>query len=75
MGKRDVKVWWDAQSDFLSVTFDGKDSFMVETTDDRIMAKVDEDGNITGLHILGLSAIEDVSGATSLQLHGTRDGR
>ena len=75
MGKRDVKVWWDAQSDFLSVTFDGKDGFMVETTDDRIMAKVDEDGNITGLHILGLSAIEDVSGATSLQLHGTRHNR
>ena len=75
MGKRDVKVWWDAQSDFLSVTFDGKDGFMVETTDDRIMAKVDEDGNITGLHILGLSTIENTSGSASLQPHGTRHNR
>ena len=62
MVKRDVNVWWDAQSDFLSVTFDGKDGFMVETTDDRIMAKVDEHGNIIGLHVLGLSTIEDMSG-------------
>lgn len=65
MGKREVKVWWDAQSDFLSVIFDGKDGFMVETTDDRVMAKVDEQGNITGLHILGLSTIEDMSGAAA----------
>ena len=65
MGKRDVKVWWDAESDFLSVSFDGKDGFMVETTDDRVMAKVDEHGNITGLHILGLSTIEDMSDTVS----------
>ena len=74
MGKRDVKVWWDAESDFLSVTFDGKDGFMVETTDDRIMVKVDENGNITGMHILGLSTIEDMSGATSLKLQETAHG-
>ncbi len=69
MGKRDVNVWWDAQSDFLSITFDGKDGFMVETTDDRVMAKVDEHGNITGFHILGLSTIEDMSG-TAAELTG-----
>ena len=65
MGKRDVKVWWDAESDFLSVSFDGKDGFMVETTDDRVMVKVDKHGNITGLHILGLSTIEDMSDTVS----------
>ena len=69
MGKRDVNVWWDAESDFLSVTFDGKDGFMVETTDDRVMAKVDEDGNITGLHILGLSTIEDMASDTTEVSH------
>lgn len=62
MKKREVKVWKDAESDLLSITFDGKDGYMVETTDDRVMAKVDEHGNITGLHILGLSAIEDMTG-------------
>ena len=71
MGKRDVKVWWDAESDFLSIAFDGKDGFMVETTDDRVMAKVDEHGNITGLHILGLSTIEDMSEAAA-ELTGYR---
>ena len=69
MGKRDVNVWWDAESDFLSVTFDGKDGFTVETTDDRVMAKVDEDGNITGLHILGLSTIEDMASDTTEVSH------
>lgn len=64
MAKRKVNVWRDAQSDFLAVTFDGKDGFMVETTDDRVMAKVDERGNITGLRILGLSTIEDGAGQT-----------
>lgn len=74
MGKRDVNVWWDAQSDFLSVTFDGEDGYMVETTDDRVMAKVDERGNVTGFHILGLSTIEDMSGASSLRLQEAIDG-
>ena len=62
MENSEVKVWKDSESDFLSITFDGKDGYMVETTDDRIMVKVDENGNITGLHILGLSTIEDMSG-------------
>ena len=73
MGKRDVNVWWDAESDFLSVTFDGKDGYMVETTDDRVMAKVDEDGNITGMHILGLSTIEDMSDTANLRLQRAMD--
>ena len=62
MENSEVKVWKDSESDFLSITFDGKDGYMVETTDDRVMAKVDERGNVTGLHILGLSTIEDMSG-------------
>lgn len=74
MGKREAKVWRDAQSDFLSVTFDSKDGYMVETTDDRVMARVDERGNITGLYILGLSTIEDGNGVVASKVHQGQGG-
>ena len=57
--RRKVKVWWDSESDFLSVTFDGKDGYMVETEDDRVMAKVNEHGDIVGFHILGVSTVKN----------------
>jgi len=58
MAERKVRVWWDGEADFLSVTFDGRDGYMVETNDDRVMAKVDERGEVVGFHILGLSTLK-----------------
>ena len=45
-------VWYDPEGDFLEVTFDEKQGKMIDTADDRVMAKVDKEGNILGFHRL-----------------------
>ena len=49
-----LNVWWDAESDFLEVSW-GKTYDTQETEYDRAMIKLDEDGNIVGFSILGMS--------------------
>jgi uncharacterized protein YuzE len=49
-----LNVWWDAESDFLEVSW-GKTYDTQETEDDRAMIKLDQDGNVVGFSILGLS--------------------
>jgi uncharacterized protein YuzE len=51
-------VWYDPEGDFLEVTFDEKEGDMVDTADDRIMAKVDDEGHITGFHILSVNTLK-----------------
>jgi hypothetical protein len=46
-----VKVWFDAEGDFLEVRFSDKAGFM------RVMERVDEDGNILGFSIMQVSRL------------------
>ena len=50
-----VKVWFDPEGDFLEVRFSDAPGFMRETTNDVLMARVDEQGNVLGFSILGVS--------------------
>lgn len=36
-----------------------KDGYFIETYDDRVMAKVDREGNLLGFHILAASSVRD----------------
>lgn len=47
-----VKVWFDAEGDFLEVIFSDKPGYMRETDHDAVMERVDEDGNILGFSIM-----------------------
>jgi uncharacterized protein YuzE len=47
-----VKVWFDAEGDFLEVRFSDKPGFMRETQNDAVMERVDEEGNILGFSIM-----------------------
>ena len=47
-----VKVWFDADGDFLEVIFSDKPGYMRETDHDAVMERVDEDGNILGFSIM-----------------------
>ena len=53
-----IKVWFDAEGDFLEVLFSDKAGYMRETEDDRIMERVDEQGVILGFSILKVSEIK-----------------
>ena len=56
--ERMVKVWFDAEGDYLEVIFEEKEGYFRETADDRIMEKVDMDENVLGFSILGVSALK-----------------
>lgn len=59
MAPRKVKVWFDAEGDFLEVTFDQKPGYFRETLNDQVMEKVDEQGNLLGFSVLRVSALKE----------------
>jgi uncharacterized protein YuzE len=50
-----VKVWFDAEADYLEVVFKDAPGYMKETRHDAVMERVDANGNVIGFSILGVS--------------------
>ena len=50
-----VKVWFDAEADFLEVRFSDDAGYEKETQHDAVMERVDAKGNVIGFNILGVS--------------------
>ncbi|MBM4034785.1 MAG: DUF2283 domain-containing protein [Planctomycetes bacterium] len=50
-----VKVWYDAEGDYLEVQFRDAPGYMRETAHDAVMERVDEEGHVLGFSILGVS--------------------
>ena len=50
-----VKVWFDAEADFLEVRFFDAAGYEKETQHDAVMERVDAQGHIIGFSILGVS--------------------
>jgi uncharacterized protein YuzE len=59
MAERRVKVWYDAEGDYLEVIFDEKPGYFRETASDQVMEKVDEQGNVLGFSVLRVSALKE----------------
>jgi len=57
MGERRVKIWYDREADYLEVIFDQREGYFRETTNDRVMEKVDSKGHVLGFSILKVSAL------------------
>ena len=51
-------VWYYPEGDFLEVTLDEKDGEMIDTADERVMAKVDDKGNVVGFQILSINTLK-----------------
>ncbi len=51
---RFVKVWFDAEADFLEVRFSDAPGFMKTTGHDAVMERVDDQGNVIGFSIMGV---------------------
>ena len=58
MAGRKLKVWYDAEGDYLEVIFDQKAGYFRETAHDQVMEKVDEQGNLLGFSVLRVSALK-----------------
>ena len=50
-----IRVWFDAEGDFLEVRFSDKAGYMRQTNNDAVMERVDEEGNVLGFSIMQVS--------------------
>lgn len=50
-----VKVWFDSEVDYLEVTFSDAPGLMRPTRCDGIMKRVDEQGQVIGFSVFGVS--------------------
>jgi uncharacterized protein YuzE len=52
-----IKVWFDPEGDFLEVQFSDKAGYMKETNNEAVMERVDEQGNVLGFTVMGVSRL------------------
>ena len=50
-----IKVWFDAEGDFLKVRFSDAAGYEKETRHDAVMERVDKRGKVIGFSVLGVS--------------------
>ena len=50
-----VRIWFDAEADFLEVHFSDAAGYEKETKHDAVMERVDAQGRIIGFSIMGVS--------------------
>jgi len=50
-----VKVWFDAEADYLEVRFSDAAGYEKATQHDAVMERVDKEGQVIGFSILGVS--------------------
>ena len=50
-----LKVWFDAEADFLEVRFSEAPGYEKETNNDAVMERVDASGRVIGFSIMGVS--------------------
>ncbi len=53
-----VKVWFVPEGDFLEVQFKDAHGFMRQTAHEDVMERVDEQGQVLGFSILGVSRVQ-----------------
>ena len=50
-----VKIWFDAEADFLEVRFSDAAGYEKETKHDAVMERVDAEGHVIGFSVMGVS--------------------
>jgi hypothetical protein len=50
-----IKVWFDAEADFLEVRFSDAAGYEKETKHDSVMERVDAAGHVIGFSVMGVS--------------------
>ena len=55
---QNIKVWFDKEGDLLEVRFSDKAGYLRETSQDAIMERVDEQGNVLGFTVMAVSKLD-----------------
>jgi len=50
-----VKIWFDAEADYLEVLFSDAAGYEKETQNDAVMERLDVNGQVIGFSVLGVS--------------------
>jgi ribosomal protein S11 len=50
-----VKVWFDAEADFLEVRFSDAAGYEKATANDAVMERVDSEGHVIGFSVMGVT--------------------
>ena len=50
-----IRIWFDAEADFLEVRFSDAPGYERETQHDAVMERVDVQGHIIGFSVMGVS--------------------
>ena len=50
-----IKVWFDAEADYLEVRFSDAAGYEKETKHDAVMERVDKGGQVIGFSVMGVS--------------------
>lgn len=58
MAKKNVKLWYDREGDYLEVLFEKKAGYFRETANDQVMEKIDRNGNVIGFSVLKVSRLK-----------------
>ena len=58
MAEKKLKIWYDREADYLEVIFDQREGYFRATENDRVMEKVDMQGNVLGFSVLKVSALQ-----------------
>jgi len=56
-----VKIWFDADADFLEVRFSDAAGYEKSTSNDALMKRIDAEGNVIGFSILGVSRFREAN--------------
>jgi uncharacterized protein YuzE len=55
--RKHVKIWYDAEGDYLEVMFEQKPGYFQATDNDQVMQKVDDAGNVLGFSVINVSSM------------------
>ena len=53
-----VKLWYDPEGDYLEVLLEEGEGYFRETSDDRIMEKVDMNGKVIGFSVMKVGSLK-----------------
>ena len=56
-----VRVWFDAEADYLEVRFSDAAGYMKETKNDALMERVDAQGRVIGFSVMSVSRFKKIS--------------
>lgn len=56
--ERAVKLYYDPEGDYMEVIFESAEGYFRQTSDDRVMEKVDPEGNVLGFSVMALSSLQ-----------------